>query len=118
MNADPDKIIIINGSDITRDVTEWHIHDNGEKMSHIDVTLRNENFQHSGAFDWEQPMQARFGYHGGDWSEMASVGVATVEEVYDTDGPCYVKVVGHDDTRKLCGGNKRGKIKKKGGGGE
>lgn len=116
MNADPDKIIIVEGKTITQDVTDWHVHDNAEKMSHIDVTIKNDDFQYSGVFDWEQKLQLRYGYGGGDWSELATVGVATVEEIYDTEGPCLVKITGHDDTRKLCGGNKRGAIKKKSGG--
>lgn len=110
--GDPDFILLINGLNVTREVKKISLHDNSEKMSNLKVTLRNPNLRLSGVFNWEQIMQIRLGYNG-RLNETATLIVSEVEETGDGEKGLEVIVTGVDDTHKLSGGNRRGKIRKK-----
>lgn len=110
-HGDPDFIITIDGVDITSLVTSWQLQDGEEGAGQITVTLINPRLELGGAFGYGQKLEMRFGYSG-QLSPKATVDIIRIDEKYPTGGVPTITLTGRDDIYKMCGGAKRGTLKK------
>jgi phage protein D len=113
MSGQPDFIITIGGQDITRYCQEWTFTDDEEGQSEIDVQLGNPDMRLSGAFDYGDDLQIRFGYDG-QLGGAAYLPVAEVKERYPTGKELTIHVIGRDESNKMSGGKEKGVKGKKG----
>lgn len=110
-HGDPDFIITIDGVDVTPLVNSWRLQDGEEGAGEISITLINPNLELGGVFGYGQKLEMRFGYSG-QLSPKATVDIVKIEEKYPTGKVPIITLTGRDDMYKMCGGNKRGTLKK------
>ncbi len=107
MSGQPDFVITIDGQDVTGYAQSWSFTDDEEGQSDIEVQLGNPDMKFSGAFDYGQSLQIRFGYDG-QMGAAAHLPVAEVKEQYPTGQDPTIVVIGRDESSKMSGEKKKG----------
>ncbi len=106
MNFQPDFIITVGGTNVTKEVENWVLQDLEDHLSSLQVTVANPDNKYSGKFKDGDKVQIRFGYQG-DLSGKATFELKRGEEKYRGKGIRMV-LKALDPAHRLTGVSGRG----------
>jgi hypothetical protein len=102
----PDFVITIGGTDITKVTEHWELQDLEDNLSSCTVTIVNDKNQYSGKFKDGDKVVIRFGYQG-NLGPKFTTELKECHENYTTKG-CRIIATGLDPAHRLTGSSARG----------
>lgn len=102
----PDFVITINGTDVTKVTESWELNDVEDQISNLTVTIINTDMKYSGQFKIDGEITIRFGYQS-NMGPQVTMKIKEVTEIAATRG-CRITVTGMDILAESTSATARG----------